>query len=199
MPFSQTRFPGLAVYEPVLFNDERGYFFESYNANTLKAAGINLDFVQDNQARSVYGVVRGLHYQLNPHAQTKFIRVLEGMILDVAVDMRSGSPTFGQVFKILLSAVNKKQLLIPKGFAHGYAVLSPTAEILYKCDAFYHKTSEAGVIYNDPSLDIDWGIPMDEAIISAKDRQLPHFSEASNNFDFVEVPAKKDKMIANPV
>lgn len=199
MPFSQTRFPGLTIWEPVLYNDERGYFFESYNANTLKAAGVNLDFVQDNQARSVYGVIRGLHYQQNPHAQTKFIRVLEGMILDVALDLRIGSPTYGEVFKIILSAVNKKQVLIPKGFAHGYAVLSPTAEILYKCDTFYHKPSEAGVIYNDPDLDIDWGIPVDEAIISAKDQQLQLFSDAPNNFEFVETAHKKEKTITNPV
>jgi dTDP-4-dehydrorhamnose 3,5-epimerase len=149
MPFIETGLPGLVVFEPRVFEDSRGFFFESYNANTFAAHGINYNFVQDNQSRSVYGVIRGLHYQLAPHAQTKLVRALHGTILDVAVDIRKGSPTYGKVFVIELSAENKKQLLVPKGFAHGFSVLSETAEIMYKCDAFYNKESEGGIIYND--------------------------------------------------
>lgn len=186
MPFTKTLFPGLVVFEPNIFKDERGYFFESYNENTFKKEGINISFVQDNQARSVYGVLRGLHYQLAPHAQTKLVRALEGEIMDVVVDLRKNSPTFGKAYTIILSAENKKQLLVPKGFAHGYAVLSSTAEVFYKCDEFYHKESEGGVIYNDPSLDIDWGIPLDQAIISEKDKVLKPLAEASHNFSMGE-------------
>jgi dTDP-4-dehydrorhamnose 3,5-epimerase len=186
MPFTRTLFPGLFVYEPPVFGDDRGYFFESYNARTFSNEGINYTFVQDNQARSVYGVVRGLHYQLHPYAQTKLIRVLEGTILDVVVDMRVGSPTMGRVFSIELSAANKKQLLIPKGFAHGYSVLSTTSEVFYKCDAFYNKQSEGGMRYNDPSLKIDWIIPADKMILSPKDQEYPDFDSCINNFIFEE-------------
>lgn len=182
MSFHETSFPGLLVYEPKIFGDERGYFFESYNENTFREAGINIDFVQDNQARSVYGVLRGLHYQREPHAQTKLVRVLEGEIIDVVVDLREGSPAYGKAYTIILSAENRKQLLVPKGFAHGYAVLSPTAEVFYKCDEFYHKESEGGVVYNDPALHIDWGIPLDKAIISEKDRKLKPLSAGEPRF-----------------
>lgn len=184
MPFHKTSFPGLLVYEPRIFEDERGYFFESYNENTFKEARINIDFVQDNQARSTYGVLRGLHFQVAPHAQTKLIRVLEGEIKDVVVDLRTGSPSFGKAYTIVLSAENKKQLLVPKGFAHGYAVLSPTAEVFYKCDEFYHKENEGGLLYKDASLNIDWGIPLDEAIISDKDKKLKPLAETGHNFVF---------------
>lgn len=184
MSFLQTSFPGLLVYEPKIFHDDRGYFFESYNENTFKEAGINISFVQDNQARSVYGVLRGLHYQLAPHAQTKLVRVLEGKIMDVAVDIRKGSPSYAKAFTICLSAENKKQLLIPKGFAHGYAVLSQTAEVMYKCDAFYNKACEGGIAYNDPGLDIDWGIPLDNAIVSEKDIKLFPLAKATHHFVF---------------
>lgn len=184
MPFTETSFPGLLIYEPKVFNDDRGYFFESYNFNTLYEGGFNGHFVQDNQARSVYGVLRGLHFQQVPYAQTKLIRVLEGEIMDVAVDLRKGSPEYGKAFTLRLSAENKKQLLVPKGFAHGYAVLSPTAEVFYKCDAFYHKAAEGGVIYNDPSLQIDWGISLDQAIISEKDLLLPRLQEVSTQFTY---------------
>lgn len=187
MPFTETSFPGLLIYEPKVFNDDRGYFFESYNENTFKEAGINIVFVQDNQARSVYGVLRGLHYQLAPYAQTKLVRVLEGEIMDVVLDIRKGSPTYSQVFSILLSEENKKQLLVPKGFAHGYAVLSPTAEVMYKCDAFYNKSCEEGIIYNDPELNIDWGISLDKAIVSEKDLQLLPLGKAKHNFVFQEL------------
>jgi dTDP-4-dehydrorhamnose 3,5-epimerase len=140
--------------------------------------------VQDNQARSVYGVIRGLHYQLNPNAQTKFIRALSGTILDAVVDLRVGSPTFGKHFSIQLSAENRKQLYIPHGFAHGYSVLSETAEVFYKCDSFYSKADEAGIQFDDPSLAIDWKVPADQQIISEKDRNHPFFDACKNNFIF---------------
>jgi len=184
MPFIETLIPGLVIFEPKIFEDNRGYFFESYSEKAFTEAGIDVDFVQDNQSRSAYGVIRGLHYQLNPHAQTKLVRVLSGTILDIAVDIRKGSPTFGQSFSIELSAQNKKQLLVPKGFAHGFSVLSETAEILYKCDAFYNKESEAGIIYNDSFLNIDWRVPAASAIVSDKDQQLPSFGDCINNFEF---------------
>jgi dTDP-4-dehydrorhamnose 3,5-epimerase len=185
MPFIKTEFPGLLIYEPVVFEDSRGYFFESYNAKTCSAEGVDIKFVQDNQARSSYGVIRGLHYQLNPHAQTKFIRVLSGNILDVVVDIRKGSPTFGKPYAIELSADNHKQLFIPQGFAHGYSVLSETAVVLYKCDVFYHKDSEAGIAFNDEFLNIDWMIPADKQIISEKDIVQPLFKDCKNNFEFI--------------
>lgn len=183
MPFIKTPFPGLVVFEPQVLRDERGYFFESYNKNTFSAEGIELQFVQDNQASSVFGVIRGLHYQLDPHAQTKLVRVLTGSILDVAVDIRYGSPTYGKAFSIELSAENKKQLLVPKGFAHGYAVTSEAAEVLYKCDEFYHKELERGIFYKDASLDIDWKIPAEMIITSQKDEAHPLFDE--KRYDFV--------------
>lgn len=182
MPFIETGIPDLLIYEPKVHGDSRGYFFESYNANTFREEGINIVFVQDNQARSSYGVLRGLHFQQEPHAQTKLIRTLEGRILDVVVDLRTGSPAYGKVYTIELSAENKRQLLVPKGFAHGYSVLSETAEVMYKCDNFYHKASEGGIIYNDPALQIDWGIPLTEAIVSEKDTLLPVLADCRHNF-----------------
>lgn len=182
MPFIQTGIPDLLLFEPKVFEDSRGYFFESYNEKTFAAEGVHIKFVQDNQAKSSYGVIRGLHYQLDPYAQTKLIRALSGTILDVVVDIRKGSPAYGKVYAVELSAENKKQLLVPQGFAHGYSVLSETAEVLYKCDAFYHKESEGGLFYNDPHLNIDWKIPADRAIISDKDKVNPGFSSFKNNF-----------------
>lgn len=182
MPFIQTGIPDLLLYEPKVFEDSRGYFFESYNENTFAAEGVYIKFVQDNQAKSSYGVIRGLHYQLDPYAQTKLIRVLSGSILDVVVDIRVGSPAYGKFYAVELSAENKKQLLVPQGFAHGYSVISETAEVLYKCDAFYHKESEGGLFYNDPQLNIDWKIPADKAIISEKDKVQPGFDSFKNNF-----------------
>jgi dTDP-4-dehydrorhamnose 3,5-epimerase len=184
MPFIKTAFPGLLIFEPKVFGDSRGYFFESYNANTFSAEGVDIKFVQDNQAQSSYGVLRGLHYQLTPYAQTKLVRALSGTILDVAVDIRKGSPTYGKTFTIELSAENKKQLLVPKGFAHGYSVLSETAEVFYKCDAFYHKEAEGGIMYNDPLLNIDWQIPADKAIVSEKDLLHADLNHCINNFTF---------------
>lgn len=184
MPFTETGIQDLKVFEPRVFEDNRGYFYESYNQQTFTEAGIHLPFVQDNKARSVYGVVRGLHYQLNPYAQGKLVSVLQGAILDVAVDIRKNSPTFGKVFSIELTAENRKQLFVPRGFAHGYSVLSATAEVMYKVDNWYHKESEGGIIWNDADLNIDWRIPAEKVIISDKDALLPFFKAAANNFEF---------------
>jgi dTDP-4-dehydrorhamnose 3,5-epimerase len=184
MAIIKTAFPGLVIFEPNVIKDSRGYFFESYSERLFQAEGITARFVQDNQSKSSYGVLRGLHYQLNPHAQIKLVRVLSGTILDVVVDIRTGSPSFGKAFSIKLSAENNKQLLIPKGFAHGFSVLSETAEVMYKCDEFYNKESEGGILYNDPSLNIDWQIPADKAIVSEKDLQQPSLLNCKNNFVF---------------
>ena len=184
MPFHKTEFPGLLVFEPTVFQDNRGYFFESYNEKSFRNENIELRFVQDNQSSSSFGVVRGLHYQLNPHAQTKLVRVLSGTILDVAVDIRESSPTFSKAFSIELSSENKKQLLIPPGFAHGFSVLSERAEVFYKCDSFYSKESETGIRYNDPLLNINWKIPAEKIIVSEKDQQLPLLAESKSNFVF---------------
>ena len=184
MPFQTTDIPGLLVFEPEVFEDSRGYFFESFNENKFRDAGIDLRWVQDNQSSSQYGVIRGLHYQLPPFAQSKLIRVLRGKIFDVVVDLRKGSPTFGKTYCKVLSAKNKRQLFIPKGFAHGFSVLSEKAEVLYKCDNFYNKENEAGIIYNDRELNIDWQIPEEEAVISGKDKELPAFAQCNNSFVF---------------
>lgn len=184
MPFHKTEIPGLLIFEPKVFEDSRGYFFEAYSEKAFQDGGIHLRFVQDNQSKSSYGVIRGLHYQLNPHAQFKLVRVIEGVILDVAVDIRKGSPTFGKHFSLELSAENKKQLLIPSGFAHGFSVLSSTAVVFYKCDVLYNKKSEAGILYNDPSLNIDWQIPGGNEIVSEKDLRQPIFENCRNNFEF---------------
>ncbi len=184
MPFIDTSFPGLFIFEPRVFEDSRGYFFESFNDRIFREQGIATQWVQDNQSSSSYGVIRGLHYQLPPNAQTKLVRVLRGEILDAVVDIRKGSPTFGKAFTVVLSAENKKQLLVPKGFAHGFSVLSPQAEVLYKCDGFYAKESEGGIIYNDPELNINWQVPAEKAIISDKDLVLPTLANCSNTFEF---------------
>jgi dTDP-4-dehydrorhamnose 3,5-epimerase len=184
MPFTTTQFPGLLLFEPVIHKDDRGYFFESYNEQIFRQQGINTPFVQDNQSFSCYGVVRGLHYQLEPHAQAKLIRVLQGKILDVVLDLRKGSPTYGRHMSAELSADNKRQFFIPRGFAHGFSVLSETAEISYKCDGFYNKASEGGIRYDDPALGIDWQIPAAKALVSPKDMELPVFAGCRNNFEF---------------
>jgi len=182
MPFTPTPIQGLVIYEPMVFEDSRGFFFESFNEKIFSREGITRPFVQDNQSRSTYGVIRGLHYQLAPYAQSKLVRVLSGSILDVAVDIRKGSPTYGRHFAIELSAANKKQLYIPHGFAHGFSVLSQNADVLYKCDAFYNKASEGGIRYNDPVLEIDWKIPAGRELVSEKDIQNPLFVNCKNNF-----------------
>jgi len=184
MNIVETPIPGLFVIEPRIFADDRGYFFESFSKTKFAEAGLVSDFVQDNESKSQRGVIRGLHYQLEPYAQTKLIRVVYGSVYDVAVDIRKGSPTFGQWFGLEVSSENKKQLYIPKGFAHGFSVLSDIAIFSYKCDAFYNPSSERGILLNDPSLNIDWQIPVEEPIISVKDRILPLLGEAEMNFKF---------------
>ena len=184
MPFIETGFEGLKIFEPRVFKDSRGYFFEGFNKKTFLDAGIDVEFVQDNESASQRGVLRGLHYQLNPMAQAKLVRVVEGEVLDVVVDIRKGSVTFGKHFNLLLTAENKKQLFIPRGFAHGFSVLSETCIFQYKCDNYYSKESEAGISFNDPALDIDWGIEIANAIVSDKDKILPLFKDCINNFSF---------------
>ena len=184
MTFTACELPGLIVCEPAVFGDSRGYFFESYNQALFQKNGIDSNFVQDNQSWSSQGVIRGLHYQLNPYAQAKLVRVLEGVILDVAVDIRRGSPTFGKHFSIELSAENKKQLFIPAGFAHGFSVLSETASVLYKCDQFYNKQSEGGIRFDDPELNIDWGVDLKQAVVSEKDIELPFLKDCVTNFQY---------------
>ncbi len=184
MNIEQTNIPGLQVIKPRIFADDRGYFFESYNQEKFSEQGVDITFVQDNQSKSSYGVVRGLHYQLNPKAQTKLVRVLQGSIFDVAVDIRLGSPTFLQWFGIELSEENKKQFLIPQGFAHGFSVLSETAVVLYKCDNLYAPELERGINYSDTDLSIDWQIDPERAIVSEKDQQNPAAKKAETNFHF---------------
>ena len=186
MPFTPTTFPGLIIVEPAIFEDSRGYFFESYNENVYRENHIPVTFVQDNQSRSSYGVVRGLHYQRPPYAQSKLVRVLSGAIIDTVLDLRTGSPTYGETFSIRLSADNKKQLFIPKGFAHGFSVISETADVMYKCDGYYNKESESGILYNDPQLNIDWEIPTDKIRVSEKDRILPLFNSYAGEFAFIQ-------------
>ena len=182
MKIDQTAFKELLILTPNIFSDTRGYFFESHNNKTLELAGLKYDWVQDNQSHSNYGVIRGLHFQKNPSAQTKLVRVLQGEILDVVVDLRKSEPTYGQVFSIVLSCENKHQLLVPKGFAHGFSVLSETADVMYKCDALYNKEAESGIRFNDSTLGIDWRIPADKVIVSEKDILLSTFSEVDSNF-----------------
>jgi len=182
MPFHTTPIPGLFLFEPKVFEDNRGYFFESFSEKEFSFANLAYDWVQDNQSKSTYGVIRGLHFQHDPFAQAKLVRVLTGKILDVAVDIRKGSPTYGQVFSAELSAENRLQMLVPKGFAHGFSVLSETAEVLYKCDNYYNKESEGAILWNDPELNIDWKVPAEKAIISEKDQRHPGFTESRHNF-----------------
>ena len=184
MKISKTPVQDLLELDPTVYGDDRGYFLESYNRNTLSNEGIHCDFVQDNQSRSKYGVVRGLHYQSNPKAQTKLIRVVEGEIYDVALDIRKGSPTYGKWYGTILSAENFKQLFIPKGFAHGFSVLSDYATIMYKCDEFYAPEYDGGIIFNDPELSIDWKIPTEKIILSEKDSKLPTFANSKHNFEY---------------
>lgn len=182
MNLETTFIQDLVVLTPDVFEDSRGYFFEGYNKNKMRSLGIDIEFVQDNQSFSQRGTLRGLHYQNPPYAQTKLVRVLQGEIMDVAVDLRKDSPTYGQHFAIRLSAENKKQLLVPQGFAHGFSVLSETAVVLYKCDQFYNKASEGGIRFDDPTLAIDWGMDLKEAIVSDKDVVLPSFEACNSQF-----------------
>lgn len=184
MNIIETPIPGLLIIEPRVFADERGYFFESFSGLKFENAGLITSFVQDNESKSCRGVIRGLHYQLAPYAQTKLIRVVQGSVYDVAVDLRKGSPTFGQWFGLEISESNKKQFYIPKGFAHGFSVLSETAIFSYKCDEFYHPEAERGIRFDDPALGIDWKLPKEEAIVSGKDQIHPFLANAEMNFKF---------------
>lgn len=167
----------LVIIEPQVFGDERGYFFESHNEKKFKDAGLNYHFIQDNESSSRFGTLRGLHFQKGNAAQAKLVRVVAGEVLDVAVDLRAGSPTFGKAETVILSAENKRMLLIPRGFAHGFVVLSEQAIFQYKCDNFYDPKMEAGIRWDDPQLAIDWRIPKDKVILSPKDTALPFFKD----------------------
>ncbi len=174
MNFIETKLKGCFVLEPKIIKDDRGYFLESFNERTFSdGVGQNVHFVQDNQSFSIKGVLRGLHYQTGEHAQAKLVRVLNGEVLDVAVDLRPDSKTYGQYESVLLTGDNQKQFFIPRGFAHGFLVLSETAMFFYKCDNFYNKESEGGLIFNDSSVDINWNFPSEKLIISDKDKVLP--------------------------
>lgn len=182
MEIIETGFEGLCVVRPKVFADSRGYFFESYKHETFIKAGISFLPVQDNESQSVQGVIRGLHYQLRPFDQAKLIRVVIGKVLDVAVDLRKDSPTFGKWYGIELDSENKNQLFIPKGFAHGFSVLSDITVIQYKCDNIYNPEYERGISLNDPELDIDWRLGNLKPVISEKDLRHPNFRDAENNF-----------------
>ncbi len=173
MKIINTPIKDVYIIEPQIFKDERGYFFESYNQAKFEEAGLHYNFIQDNQSKSVYGTIRGLHFQKGEFSQAKLVRVLQGCVLDVAVDLRPGSETYGQHVAVELSAENNRQLMIPRNFAHGFSVLSETAVFAYKCDNVYNKASEGGINFNDKSLGIDWRIPLDKAILSEKDKVLP--------------------------
>jgi dTDP-4-dehydrorhamnose 3,5-epimerase len=180
MKIVETKLKGCFILQPTVFSDNRGYFFESFNQIGFNTAlGINVNFVQDNESFSSRGVLRGLHYQKGEYAQAKLVRVIKGKVLDVAIDLRKSSPTYGQHISVELSEINKKQLFVPRGFAHGFVVLSETAIFSYKCDNYYNKESEDGIIYNDLQLGIDWQIPEKELIISEKDLILPKLNKSN--------------------
>lgn len=179
MPFLTTPIAGLQIFEPKVYGDDRGYFFESYNKEVFSEAGINNNFIQDNQASSQLGVLRGLHYQEGSHAQAKLVRVISGSVFDVAVDLRPGSSTRYQWYGLTLSEENQRQLFIPKGFAHGYLVTSPSAVFAYKCDDFYAPKAEGGLRYDDPALAIDWPAVAEEYTIAARDLEWPLLEVAS--------------------
>lgn len=183
MTIEKTFIEDLVILKPTVFVDSRGYFFEAYNQAKFLQKGISYQFIQDNQSFSKRGAIRGLHLQINPFAQAKLVRVLQGEILDVAVDMRRKSPTYGQHFSVVLSAENKKQLMVPHGFAHGFSVLSETASVLYKVDQLYHKESERGIRFDDSTLAIDWQIDPKDVIVSEKDLVLPNFDQIDWTFE----------------
>jgi len=178
MNILKTKIDGLIIIEPRVFQDTRGYFYETWNKERYVEAGIPCDFVQDNESKSSYGVVRGLHYQQAPYSQAKLVRVVLGEVLDVVVDIRKGSPTFGQYESVLLSAQNKRQFFIPRGFAHGFSVLSNDVVFSYKCDSYYRPESERGLCFSDPEIGIDWGVPADKMVLSEKDKKNPVLVDA---------------------
>jgi len=178
MKITKTAIDGVVIIEPQVFEDARGYFFESWNKAKMAEAGLDYDFIQDNQSKSCYGTIRGVHYQKGEFSQAKLVRVLQWTVLDVAVDLRKDSKTFGQHVAVELSAENNRQLMIPRGFGHGFSVLTPTAVFAYKCDNVYNKASEAGIRFDDPDLKIDWKVKPEEAVLSDKDRVLPFLKDA---------------------
>lgn len=186
MEVIKTDIPDVLIIEPKVFKDARGYFFESFSAREFAAVtGLDINFVQDNESMSTYGVIRGLHYQKNPYTQSKIVRCVRGAVLDVAVDIRHGSPTFGQHVSVLLTEENHRQFFVPKGFAHGFSVLSDVAVFQYKCDEFYHPEADAGINLMDPALGIDWRIPADQAILSEKDLRHRNLADAPIDFNIL--------------
>ena len=184
MELIKTNIPGVVILQPRIFGDERGYFFESFSQRDFEREVRRTVFVQDNESKSCYGVLRGLHFQKPPYAQSKLVRVVKGSVLDVAVDIRKGSPTFGKYVSVELTEENKRQFFIPRGFAHGFAVLSTEAVFQYKCDNFYAPQSEGGIAWNDPDLNIDWRIPKDKIILSKKDKIHPILKEHETVFNY---------------
>ena len=179
MKITKTALDGVVIIEPQVFEDARGYFFESWNKAKMEEAGLNYDFIQDNQSKSCYGTIRGIHFQKGEFSQAKLVRVLQVTVLDVAVDLRKDSKTFGQHVAVELSAENNRQLMIPRGFGHGFSVLTPTAVFAYKCDNVYNKASEAGIRFDDPALGIDWKVKPEEAVLSDKDKILPFLKDVT--------------------
>ena len=179
MKITKTALDGVVIIEPQVFEDARGYFFESWNKAKMEEAGLNYDFIQDNQSKSCYGTIRGIHFQKGEFSQAKLVCVLQGTVLDVAVDLRKDSKTFGQHVAVELSAENNRQLMIPRGFGHGFSVLTPTAVFAYKCDNVYNKASEAGIRFDDPALGIDWKVKPEEAVLSDKDKILPFLKDVT--------------------
>ena len=183
MEVIKTEIEGVVIIEPRIFKDERGYFYESFSQRDFEEKVCRTTFVQDNQSKSSYGVLRGLHFQKPPYCQSKLVRCIKGAVLDVAVDIRKGSPTFGKYVAVELSEDNHRQFFVPRGFAHGFAVLTPEAVFQYKCDNFYNKESEGSVAWNDPQLAIDWKIPADKVLLSEKDKQSKNIADAEYLFD----------------
>ena len=186
MEVIKTEIDGVVIIEPRIFKDDRGYFYESFSQREFEEKVCQTTFVQDNQSKSSYGVLRGLHFQKPPYSQSKLVRCIKGAVLDVAVDIRKGSPTFGKYVAVELTEDNHRQFFVPRGFAHGFAVLTPEAIFQYKCDNFYNKESEGSVAWNDPQLAIDWQIPADKVILSEKDKLSKNIADADYLFDYNE-------------
>ncbi len=186
MEVIKTEIEGVVIIEPRIFKDDRGYFYESFSQREFEEKVCRTTFVQDNQSKSSYGVVRGLHFQKPPYSQSKLVRCIKGAVLDVAVDIRKGSPTFGKYVAVELTEDNHRQFFVPRGFAHGFAVLSDEAVFQYKCDNYYNKESEGSVAWNDPELAIDWRIPVEKVLLSEKDKLSKNISDADYLFDYNE-------------
>ncbi len=185
MNFIRTEIPDVVICEPKVFGDHRGYFVETFREDKLEEfLGFKIDFCQDNESKSSYGVLRGLHYQLAPYAQTKLVRVITGKVLDVAVDIRKGSPSFGKYVAVELSSENKRQLLVPRGFAHGFVVLSQEATFAYKVDSYYSPECDRGIAFDDKDININWQIPHDKLSLSEKDTKQPKFNETNDLFEY---------------